>query len=68
MFFDSTPINKTLFNSACGMVLVEAHDKTFALLVNKDVLISLDFETKRKYITVAHILFEVSERYVIQLF
>ena len=57
MFSDSTSINRTLFISARGMVIVEVHDKTFALLVAKDVLISPDFETKRKYITVTYILF-----------
>ena len=60
MFFISTPINKTLFNSAQGMVLVDAQDKTFALLVTKTVLINPDFEPKRRYITVAYILFEAS--------
>ena len=62
MFFVSTPINKTLFNSARGMVIVDAHDITFALLVSKAVLISPDFETKGRYITVAYILFEASEK------
>ena len=31
-------------------------------LVTKDVLISPDFETERKYVTVAYILFEASKR------
>ena len=62
MFFDSTSINKALFNSARGMVIVEAHGKAFALLVTKDVWISPDFETKSKYITVAYIFFEASEK------
>ena len=41
MFFDSTPINKTLIYSAHGVVIAEAHDKTFALLVTKSYVIQL---------------------------
>ena len=41
-----------LLNSTRGMVIVEPYDKTFALLVTEDVLISPDFETKRQCITV----------------
>ena len=62
MFFDSTPINKALFNSARGTIIGEARDETFSLLVTKDVLTNLDFETKRKYITVACILSEASQK------
>ena len=39
------------------MVIVEAYHKTFALLIIKNVLISLDFEIKRKYISLLHIFF-----------
>ena len=32
MFFDPTPISKTLFDSTRAMIIVDALDKTFALL------------------------------------
>ena len=44
------------------MVIVDAHDKTFALLVTKAVLISPDFEIKCRYITIVYTLFEASEK------
>ena len=39
------------------MFILEAHDKIFPLFITEEVLIGSDFETERKHITFAYILF-----------
>ena len=62
MFFDPTPISKTLFDSTRAMIIVDALDKTFALLTKAVCFNKSRIWNKNRYITVAYILSEASEK------